>query len=99
MTIALVVDFFGVRNGSFVSSGVAAFNRAIELNPQVITVSWGIPDLDDANLRSAISQAINAGITVCCACGNGGDVVFPSSMPDVISVGGAYADTNDSLQS
>lgn len=97
LAAAPAVSFFGVRNGSFLTSGIACFNRAVELNPHVITVSWGTGE-ENVGLRTAVSQAINGGITVCCACGNGGDVVFPSSMPEVVSVGGAFADANDQLQ-
>jgi hypothetical protein len=97
LAVAPAVNFIGVRNGSFVSSALASFNRAVEHNPNVITVSWGM-DEDDANLRAAFSQAISNGITICCACGNGGTEVFPSSIPEVISVGGAYSDGQDTLQ-
>ena len=84
LAIAPAVNFIGVRNGNAITSALAAFNGAVAHNPHVITVSWGIEE-DDANLRSAFAQAIGNGITVCCACGNGGPLVFPSSLPDVIS--------------
>jgi len=94
------VKFIGVRNGKKISSGTAAFQQAASYNPDVISVSWGTDNAaaDVADLRAAIAQAVAQGITVCCACGNGGSVVFPSSMPDVISVGGVYADETDALQ-
>lgn len=91
------VEFIGIRNGKKISSGCAAFQKAVEHNPDVISISWGTTS-DVPELRASISLAIADGITICCACGNGGDVVFPSSMPEVISVGGAYADENDVLQ-
>jgi len=100
LAVAPGVKFIGVRNGKKISSGTAAFQTAASYNPDVISVSWGTDNsgADVADLRAAIAQAVANGITVCCACGNGGPVVFPSSMPDVISVGGAFADENDGLQ-
>jgi serine protease AprX len=100
LAVAPGVKFIGVRNGKKISSGTAAFQQAASYNPDVISISWGTDrtDADVADLRAAIAQAIAQGITVCCACGNGGPVVFPSSMSDVISVGGVYADAVDALQ-
>ncbi len=97
LAIAPNSNFIGIRNGKKVTSGIAAFNQSVAHNPDVISISWGITT-NNAELRSAISQAIADGITVCCACGNGGDVVFPSSMPEVISVGGSYAQNDDDLE-
>ena len=100
LAVAPGVQFIGVRNGKKISSGTAAFQQAASYNPDVISISWGTDNTsaDVANLRAAIAQAVAQGITVCCACGNGGAVVFPSSMSDVISVGGVYADAMDALQ-
>jgi serine protease AprX len=97
LAIAPGVEFIGIRNGKKMSSGTAAFQKAVEHTPDVISISWGAT-VDAPELRASISFAIADGITICCACGNGGDVVFPSSMPEVISIGGAYADENDVLQ-
>lgn len=60
-------------------------------------------------LEIAIASAIGDGITICCACGNlsfpdetllpyKAPVHFPSTMEEVISVGGAYVDKYDALQ-
>jgi len=97
LAVAPGVAFVGIRNGKKVSSGTAAFSQAVSHEPNVISVSWGTTS-DVPDLRAAIVLAVADGIVVCCACGNGGDLVFPSSMPEVISVGGAYADDKDALQ-
>ncbi len=100
LAVAPGVQFIGVRNGKKISSGTAAFQQAASYNPDVISISWGTDNTgaDVADLRAAIAHAVARGVTVCCACGNGGSVVFPSSMSDVISVGGVYADAVDALQ-
>lgn len=97
LAIAPGVDFIGIRNGKKISSATAAFNQAVSHNPNVITISWGTTS-DVPDLRASIVLAVNDGITICCACGNGGTLVFPSSMPEIISVGGAYANETDHLQ-
>lgn len=69
-------------------ASVAAFRLAVSLGVKVISCSWGQPY--DPVLEAEILSAVNAGITVFFACGNGGQVGFPGSIPEVISVGGAY---------
>lgn len=67
------------------------FDRAVQLNPDIITCSWGT--WRNSTLETAIEDAVNVdGITVIFACGNGGDIGWPGDMPEVISVGGAYVD-------
>jgi hypothetical protein len=97
LAVAPGVEFIGIRNGKKVSSATAAFQQAVSHNPDVISISWGT-ETDVADLRAAVALAIADGITICCACGNGGTLVFPSSMQELISVGGTYADANDNLQ-
>ena len=97
LAVAPGVEFIGVRNGKKISSATAAFQQSVAHDPDVISISWGTAS-DVPDLRAAIALAIGDGIAICCACGNGGDVCFPSSMPELISVGGTYADEQDALQ-
>lgn len=97
LAVAPGIEFIGIRNGKKISSASAAFQKAVEHNPDVISISWGTT-ADVPELRASISLAIADGITICCACGNGGTLVFPSSLPEVISVGGTYANEDDALQ-
>jgi hypothetical protein len=80
-------------------SAQAAFDAALDENPHIISCSWGWPyeqsfPMLEATIRSAIRDD---GITVLFAAGNG-DMAWPGSMPDVISVGGVYADAQGALQ-
>ncbi len=97
LAVAPGVEFIGIRNGKKISSATAAFLKSVEYNPDVITISWGTTK-DVPDLRAAIIQAIVDGITICCACGNGGTLVFPSSIPELISVGGTYSNDTDSFE-
>ena len=79
--------------------------------PHVITNSWGFnvdnqswPQLKASNkplydylrlLEAVVAKAISKGITVCFSCGNGTKRGFPSSMPQVISVGGVHVNYPD----
>lgn len=82
----------------------AAFNVAVSLKPDIISVSWGgdvkppatlgAPDLA---LSAAVSAAVRAGIVVIVASGNG-EFSFPGMHPDVISVGGAFMERTGRLR-
>lgn len=92
------IDFVGVKMGS---NPTLAFKAAADLYPAVMTNSWGysIPGPTLPNflkpLEAAVVDAVRVkGITVCFSAGNG-HYGFPGQMPDVISVGGVYA--NDLL--
>ena len=79
--------------------------------PQIITNSWGYnvdyqswaalqsgsPSLYTylRLLEAAVANAISIGITVCFSCGNGTKRGFPSSHPEVISVGGVHVNYPD----
>lgn len=79
--------------------------------PQVITNSWGYDvdyqswtqlknsDLNLynylKNLEAVVANAIASGIVVCFSCGNGIKRGFPSSHPEVISVGGVHVNYPD----
>ncbi|PWE69613.1 peptidase S8, partial [Bacillus cereus] len=88
------VDFTMVKFNDISSTGT--FNSAVQLRPDIISISWG-SDLRDATEFSAadqvfaatISAAVAQGITVVCAAGNG-HWAFPGQHPDVISAGGVY---------
>src|SRR5262249_39417603 len=73
--------------------GAAAFARAVALSPHIITNSWGLAyygsPIFSAALQLAINNAVAAGIVVCFATGNGGQVGWPGGEAAVISVGGA----------
>jgi subtilisin family serine protease len=74
---------------------VGAFNAAVALNPHVISCSWGGDIKDpplhaaDQALAAAIASAVQQGIIVIFAAGNG-HWGFPGQHPDVISAGGTY---------
>ncbi|MCP4991760.1 MAG: S8 family serine peptidase [Colwellia sp.] len=79
--------------------------------PHIITNSWGYnvdnqswQQLKQTNLslynylkllEATVSSAIANGIVVCFSCGNGTKRGFPSSHPDVISVGGVHVNYPD----
>lgn len=78
--------------------GEAGFLMAKELNPDVISCSWGRYSQPSSEVEyipliyeeAEIWDAINNGIVVVFATGNKGNVCWQSCIPDVISVGGAY---------
>lgn len=89
------IDFVGIKMGG---NATLAFKTAADLSPAVMTNSWGYnikgPDLPNylKPLEAAVIDAVrNLGITVCFSAGNG-HYGFPGQMPEVISVGGVYAD-------
>lgn len=74
----------------------AAFNVAVSLRPQVISLSWGgnvkppsTLEAPDLALSAAVSAAVRAGIVVVVSSGNG-EFGFPGMHPDVISAGGVF---------
>lgn len=92
------IDFVGVKMGL---NPTLAFKAAADLYPAVMTNSWGYSIAGPAlpnflkPLETAVIEAVRMrGITVCFSAGNG-HFGFPGQMPDVISVGGVYA--NDFL--
>ena len=92
---------FGVKMGN---NPVLSFDRAMGLGVKVISNSWGY-DLTGIStlpaalvpLRLRILSAVAAGVTVVFAGGNG-QVAFPGMMPEVISIGGVFADQNGDLK-
>jgi serine protease AprX len=79
--------FFKMFDGTNWAS-LAAFRMAVTAGVKVITCSWG--QWRDTVLEAEIQNAVANGITVIFACGNGGSVGWPGCMPEVISVGGAF---------
>lgn len=89
------VDFVGIKMGE---NPTLAFKTASDLYPSVMTNSWGysIPGPSLPNflkpLEAAVIEAVRErGVTVCFSAGNG-HFGFPGQMPEVISVGGVFAD-------
>ena len=84
-------------------TSVAAFKRAIEQRPDIISCSWGSdqrsPQLSpqDKMLAAVVARAVREGIVVIFAAGNG-SWGFPAQHPDVIAVGGVYKHLDGSLK-
>jgi hypothetical protein len=80
-----------------------AFDAAVALNPHIISCSWGssVPGstLSAANtaLATSIAAAVAAGIIVVVSAGNG-HWGFPGMHPDVISAGGVFMNSDESLR-
>jgi serine protease AprX len=109
LAVAPGVDFISVKESTLNSSDpLAAFQLAVAQNPDIITCSWGY-DIDypgvsrddltlyKLNLEAEIAAAVDDGIVVLFACGNG-QRGWPAGMPEVIAVGGAYIDQYLSLK-
>lgn len=84
----------GVKMGANLTLAVKA---AVELRPDIISLSWGVDVAGLSGLpnhlrplEAAIIDAVDSGIIVCCSAGNG-QFAFPACMPQVIAVGGAWA--------
>lgn len=101
LAVAPGVKFIGIRMGG-VLTALAAVIKALEHAPDVLSISWGIQEpyaslvapLFELELWAAIEVA---GVTVCCAGGNGGWIPALATDPRVIAVGGAYCDAHDAL--
>jgi serine protease AprX len=84
----------------------AALKKAIGLRPDVLSCAWGFnidhPGTDGVpsefqNIERLLLQAIDMGIVVVAAAGNG-QRSFPGSMPEVISAGGVYVAPNGNFE-
>jgi subtilisin family serine protease len=91
---------FGVKLGSPDSTQPGAsllegFQTAIKLNPHIISMSTGADVRtgplapNQICLRDEIDAAVEAGVVVVAAAGNG-EFMFPAQMPNVIAVGGVF---------
>lgn len=105
LAVAPDIEFIGIDmtpsyTPPFITTLLPALIKAVSYNPSVISISWGPTNMlgeavKDENLEWIIKYAILAkGITVCCACGNRGNLNSLASIPEVISVGGTYFDEN-----
>src|SRR4029453_920133 len=96
--VARDIDFVGVKMGG---NPTLAFKTASDLEPAVMTNSWGYDLAGLATLpnfllplEGAVIEAVRPrGITVCFSAGNG-QIAFPGMMPDVLAVGGVFAYEN-----
>jgi subtilisin family serine protease len=95
------VSFLPVKMNFVNSTG--AFNAAVGLGPDIITCSWGSHhpsgplSAADQVLAAAIAAAVASGIVVVFSAGNG-HYGFPGMHPDVISAGGVFMNSDESLQ-
>lgn len=93
--VAPHVDLVGVKMGD---NATLAFKTAMDLQPAVMTNSWGYHLAGATELPNflrplevAVAEAVRErSIAVCFSAGNG-EVSFPGMMPVVISVGGVHA--------
>ncbi|MDJ1170898.1 S8 family serine peptidase [Roseofilum sp. BLCC_M154] len=82
-------------------NSIAALREAIALKPDIISCSWGSDQrrsiLSPYNkvLASLVAEAINQGIIVIFAAGNG-HWGFPAQHPEVIAAGGVYMPLDES---
>lgn len=109
LSIAPDCEFVGIKNNSATAQ---ALEKALEYNPQIMTNSWGYnvdsmtkdqlrdrdPNLFNEliDIEAILLGAVNNGITIVFAAGNG-HYAFPGSMPQVISVGGVNVLPNGDL--
>ncbi len=84
-------------------TSVAAFKRAIEQRPDIISCSWGSDQRSsqlspqDKLLGAVVARAVREGIVVIFSAGNG-HYGFPAQHPDAIAVGGVYKHLEGSLK-
>ncbi|GGQ69970.1 S8 family serine peptidase [Couchioplanes azureus] len=81
---------------------LAAFQRAVQLAPDVISCSWGTMR-EEPHLHLEVANALRRGITVLFAAGNGSTdrrtAMFQSvATPGAITVGGVHVDPQGDLQ-
>jgi hypothetical protein len=91
------VQIMPIFMGSSLSEVADALDTAVEKGADVITNSWGWVGAPSSEIESAIRDALDAGVSVLFAAGNGPDrspftydVAFPGSLTDtsdVITVG------------
>ncbi|MFE7760447.1 S8 family serine peptidase [Streptomyces sp. NPDC057438] len=100
--VAPDVDFTMVKMSFF--NTIGAFNRAVALNPQVISNSWGSSkrrpnefSAADQVMAAAVAVAVAAGIVVVFSAGNS-HFGFPGQHPDVISAGGVFMSPDGALR-
>ncbi|WP_242066149.1 S8 family serine peptidase [Brevibacillus laterosporus] len=94
----------GLPNVDAAVNAAGDFNTAVQLQPDVITCSWGFDTKQRSSisafervLSTAVANAVRQGITVVFSAGNG-HISFPGQHPDVISAGGVYVDETGRMQ-
>ncbi|MDJ0732718.1 MAG: S8 family serine peptidase [Nostocaceae cyanobacterium] len=108
--VAPDVEFTMVKADVIVNNGksknvnsIAALKKAISLQPDIISCSWGSDQeykalsAYDQALAATVAEAVNQGIIVIFAAGNG-HWGFPAQHPDVIAAGGVYMSDNGILE-
>ncbi|XGB40810.1 MAG: S8 family serine peptidase [Nodosilinea sp. LVE1205-7] len=76
-------------------NSIAAFKRAVDLRPDIISCSWGSDQRSHQlspytrALGAVVADAVRRGIIVIFSAGNG-HLGFPAQHPDVIAAGGVY---------
>lgn len=71
---------------------LVAVDKAVEMGASVVSMSWGVPESEVADLEAANQHFQVPGVTFVAATGDHGtEVLFPSSSPNVLAVGGTKA--------
>ncbi|MDJ0619510.1 MAG: S8 family serine peptidase [Calothrix sp. MO_192.B10] len=84
-------------------NSIAALKKAISLQPDIISCSWGSHQRNKPLsayhqvLAATIAEAVKQGIIVIFAAGNG-HWGFPAQHPDVIAAGGVYISDDGTLE-
>lgn len=102
LAVAPGTQFVGIRMGG-VTSALVAVLKALEHDPDVLSISWGIQEpfasLVGPLFEFELAMAIDvAGVTVCCAAGNGGWIPTLATHRKVVAVGGVHCGPDDALQ-
>jgi serine protease AprX len=92
----IMIKFGVVVDGTTTNvDAMAAFKRAIDQRPDIISCSWGSDQKNrqlspqDKLLAAAVARAVYEGIVVIFSAGNG-QWGFPAQHPEAIAVGGVY---------
>ncbi|GJM74481.1 hypothetical protein HMSSN036_66970 [Paenibacillus macerans] len=109
--VAPDIEFTMIKTTLKIVTSAIDVSKAMELQPQIISISWGSdlvdrrdfdhqnPNISAANkaLAAIIAEAVRQGITVVCSAGNG-QFSFPGQHPDVISAGGVYMHADQTFE-
>lgn len=113
LSVAPKVDFIAVRLANrqkdAVPGGLLHAAYGLKPQPDVIIADWGatVNDRPIDVLKAAeiaVAEVVGSGIVICAPCGNiiretGERVLYtPATHPEVIAVGGTYADERDHFQ-
>lgn len=103
LMVAPKAELIGISyTGGAGSSGTlieAALEIAAEQGPTVISCSWGWEHEQSwPGIEMLLRELVDEGSIIVFAAGNGRMRSWPASLPEVISVGGVYADEQGKLQ-